>query len=45
MKCFSCWWNWNGWPSIDSKLKKYGAKIYVASMDNKNLLPKGIKDF
>ena len=27
------------------KLKKYGAKIYVASMDNKNLLPKGIKKF
>ena len=27
------------------KLKKYGAKIYVASMDDKNLSPTGIKKF
>ncbi len=27
------------------KLKKHGAKIYIASMDNKNLSPKGIKKF
>ena len=27
------------------KLKKYGARIYIASMDSKHLSPKGIKKF